>query len=518
MTPPWSGRHDRASLQARAIRGAAWTGIHTAISLPLAFGVNLLLARVLGVIDYGRLTYLTAVIEVAGSIAALGVGTAVLQFGAKAHSAGRRDDVRSLLRAGSGWRLLVSAPLVTITILFLVRLDPAVLVLALVFGVWLPSALGGLGIALNIEQKTAQGAQAGLIGSLIMQAAVVVSLLWSASAESVWAARMIASTLTVLILLPFIHPAYRKAVLLPRNPFRLPKAFWRFAIPTGVAATLGGLVTSRSEVLLLEWMSTPEAVGLFSLAFGLASHVFAPAQVFVGPLVPALSGLAEVEPPAVRRAFLRVLRCSSVVAGLFVAGALPAFAALVPLLYGRDFSAAADMVVALGIVASLGLISGPMSAFLYARLGGGRILKIEVVSLLVNVVAAVALIPPFGAWGAVASGAIAIMVRTALLSVGEARHLAVGGREALRSTATLIVSAGIAVIAWLSANSLGGPAVVTSLLLGLVGTLLLVTVVRALRIGIDSSDRDAIARTAPPQIRRAVDKGLGLVTIHERAT
>ena len=63
--------------------------MHTAISMPLAFVVNIVLARVLGVEDYGRLAYLTSILAIVNSIIAMGVGTGVVQFGSKAHAAGR---------------------------------------------------------------------------------------------------------------------------------------------------------------------------------------------------------------------------------------------------------------------------------------------------------------------------------------------------------------------------------------------------------------------------------------------
>ncbi|WP_162803016.1 lipopolysaccharide biosynthesis protein [Ornithinimicrobium avium] len=492
---------DRAGLQSRAIRGAAWTAIHTFVSLPVAFLVNLLLARVLGVVDYGRLTYLTMLITVTGTIAALGVGTSVLQFGAKAHTAGRTDEVRKLLRAGSGWRLLVSAPIVTLVVLAFVRLEPSFLVLVLVFGVWLPAVLGGLGIALNIEQKTAEGAQAALIGSFFTQASVVAIVLTIGTADAVWAGRTIASALVVTLLFFFISQPYRSAVLTPGNPFRLSKQFWRFAIPTGLASVVGTLVTSRSEVLLLQWLSSPVSVGLFGLAFGLAAHIFAPAQSFIGPLIPAVSGLAEVDPQALRPAFLRVLRCSAIVAGLFVAGLLPAFSSLVPLLYGREFSAAASMVLVLGIFTALGLIAGPITAFIYARLRGRLILEIEIWSLSVKVAIALASIAWLGAWGAVLASACAITVRTAMLWIHEARHLRISRRDSLFSGAPLFLASLIAASLWIGSMWVADTPVLRGMGTGMVGIAGLVLLVRFLRLGLKTGDRDAILQAVPLRFR-----------------
>ncbi|HKX68705.1 MAG TPA: oligosaccharide flippase family protein [Intrasporangium sp.] len=514
MTPPEeeAPRTTPAGLQHQAIRGAGWTVLHTMLALPTAFVVNLLLARVLGVVDYGRLTFLTLVITTAGSIAALGVGTGVLQFGAKAHAAGRTAEVQQLLGADSAWRLLVSAPLVTLVVLIFVDLDPGIMAVALAFGVWVPSALGGLGIAINIENKTARAAQVAMVGNIVTQVAVIAVLFWRESADAVWAARMVTGSVVVLMLYPAITKAYRRAVLLPRSLRTLPRGFWSFAVPAGLSSTIGMLVVSRSEVLFLQWLSDPVSVGLFGLAFGLALHLFAPAQAFIGPLVPAVSGLAEVDPQMVTRAYTRTLRCSSTVASIMTASALPAFAALVPRLYGPEFAEAAELVLALGIVCSFGIVGGPLTAFAMARLGGTRLLRIDVIALLINVAAAMALIPLAGVWGAVVANASGMIVRVSMLLTGEASHLGVDVRTRWASILPVLLGPLVAGTVWLITLGLSHNDVLRACLLAASGGLGLILLARLTKAGITDADRAAIVRVAPGRIRRAVDFALGLFT------
>ena len=54
--PPADGAGGEASLsrrelQDRAIKGSMWTVIHTLVSIPLAFIVNVIIARGLGVVE-----------------------------------------------------------------------------------------------------------------------------------------------------------------------------------------------------------------------------------------------------------------------------------------------------------------------------------------------------------------------------------------------------------------------------------------------------------------------------------
>ena len=187
MGPP-SGTEpslNRGDLQTLAIRGATWTMIHTLVSLPLAFLVNLVVARVLGVDDYGRLSFLTQLMTIVGSVMALGLASAVMQFGSKANATNRRADVRHLLSASQGFRLLIQAPVLSVVVIVVSDVDLAIKVIAVVFGVLVPAALDGAPLSLGIENKTAAGAKMAMIGNVLTQAAVLAAALTIGTADSI---------------------------------------------------------------------------------------------------------------------------------------------------------------------------------------------------------------------------------------------------------------------------------------------------------------------------------------------
>lgn len=488
---------DRQELQARAVKGALWTGIHTLVSLPLAFAVNVLVARVLGVEGYGRLTFLTTVITITSVIAGLGVTTALIQFGSKAHAAGQTSEVRHLLSGAQGFRLMVSGPVIAVAVLILVRLDWWLLAIALAFGVGTPALLSGARAALTIENRTDRAAQLTMVGNAMVQLSIIAAVLSVGTADAVWSGRVIVSGLTLALPLIAISPQYRRAVLRPSPPWRLRREFWSFAIPTGIAAVLGALVSNRTEVVILDWFSDEYAMGLFGLAFGLAGHVYAPAQAFVGPLVPAVSGLSQVDQASLRRAFLRTTRAGSSVGASLVVSLLPALALLVPLLYGDRFAPAADMLVLLGIASVVVLIGAPHMAFLMARLGGRRILWVNMVSLLINVSLAFALIPAFGAWGAVVACAGGMVMRALQITVGEARALSISPRRLLESVGSVMLAVVIALTLWLCVRGLElSPLVLAPATAG-VGMTALMLMIRATRTGLTPSDVRAISSSLP---------------------
>ena len=491
----------------------AWTVIHTVVSVPIAFVVNLLVARVLGVTDYGRLAFLTALMEVATGVVALGLGSALIQFGAKAHAAGRRDDVRHLLSVSQGFRLVVAAPVLTVLVLLVVDVGPALMLIALLFGIWLPAGLSGATASLQIENKTSADAKITLVASLVVQGLVLVALYTIGTADAVWAARVVLSGLLVGLALVPIAREYRLAVLRPRLPRGFPVGFWRFAIPAGVAGLVATLVLSRTEVFFLTWLSTAGSVGIFALAFGLASHLFAPAQAIMGPLIPAVSGLREVDEAAVGRAFTRTLRAGSTIVAILCATALPPLAILVPLLYGPDFAAAAPLVVVLGVSMGFLVAAGPVSAFVLARLSARRILTANIVALGVDLTLAVSLIPLLGAWGAVAANVCGSATRLAILLRDELTHLGMRWREAARQGAPLVVGAVSCGLAFAPGQVLLGHAVVGAVVSVIIGAGCLIGGLRLSRSGLTWTDAEAIGRILPTRLRTWSRPLLSAVTI-----
>ena len=491
----------RRDLQDRAIHGALWTLTNTFLGVGVGFLVNILLARVLGVIDYGRLAYLTTVIGIAGSVAGVGIGTGMIQFGSKAHAAGRTQEVQALLSKSQGFRLLVTAPIMTAAVLLFVHVDWPLLLLAIFFGVWVSAALSGAPDCLTIENKTAAGAKNAMVINLMTQAGVVVVVFAIGTADSVWAVRTIIGSLGVATALVLISPQYRRAVLRPSWPRNFPPGFWRFALPAGVAAIIGSLVVSRTEVVVLTWMAKPEAAGVFALAFGLAMHLFSPAEALIGPLVPAISGLHEVDTNAVGDAFGRTVRAASTVAGLVLAAAMPAFALLIPLIYGTQFAQVPPVLLALAFGGSMSILLGPIYAFVQARLQGQRLLWVNLAALGVNLAFMLALIPLLGVWGAVIGNVAGTAVRLLWLMAGEVRALELPVTTVLRDVTPMLLGAATGWLVWWAASSVALPVLVSAAAAGLSGLGSFIVGTILTRSGLGAKDVSAIVGVLPKAAR-----------------
>lgn len=509
------GALDGAKLQDRAVGGALWTMFHTIASIPIAFLVNLLLARVLEPDGYGRLAFLSTLITILGSVLALGLSTAMIQFGAKAHAAGRSDEVRRILSSSQGFRLIVVAPLLTLIVIALVDVPVALLILAIAFGVWVPALLDGAPITLFIENKTAVGARIAMVSNLIIQAGVVGAVLWLGTADGVWATRIVLAAVGIGLALPVISRRYRKAVLRPTLPRHFPEGFWRFALPTGAASLIATLALSRTEVLYLTWWSTPEATGLFALAFGVAGHVFAPAQALTGPLIPAVSGLHEVSQAKVRSAFGRTMRASSTVVALMSAATLPALAVLLPTLYGEAYADAAPAMLVLGVVGGLSVCTGALTAFVLARLSARTVLWTNTIALAVDIVVAIALIPWLGLWGAVFANIAATIVRVALLFILETRSQDIAWWRGATLLSPIGWSAVACCLTWSGTLFISLNPWVEACLTSFLALVLLIFALRVTSTGLEPGDRDAVLRNIPPKLVSTAAWGLNLAT-HKR--
>lgn len=474
--------------------------IHTLVSVPIAFIVNIIVARILGVVDYGRMAYLTTIMQVAVGLISMGVGVGELQFGAKAHAAGDTGQVQRILSKSQGFRLLVQAPVITAVVLLVAHVDPWLALVAIAFGVWVPAMLDGAATCLGIENKTAAGAKNAMVINVLTQIAVLAAAFAVGTADSVWAARLAMGGLTATFALLWIAPHYRRAALRPSLPVGFPEGFWRFAIPAGLAAAVSNLVVSRTEVLGLSWLGEPVGAGIFALAFGLAGHLFSPAQALIGPLVPAISGLSAIDAGSLKSAFYRTMRGTSTVISLMVAVGMPVLAILIPVIYGAEYTASSPVFMALGLGGAVMVLAGPVSAFVHARLSGWKLLRVSLLALALDVALMVALIPLWGVWGAVAANLAAALSRLAMLLRLELASLGVSWRTLLASVAPLQIGMLASLVAWLAASRIQNPWLATAVA-GVLGLLLLGVGVRAARSGLTEGDVVAVARALPARTR-----------------
>lgn len=494
-------------LQQRAIRGSLWTVIHTVSSVPLAFVVNAVVARVLGPADYGRLAVLTLIISIVSQVANAGVDGATVLWGASSAARGARGEVRRLLARNLGFHLAVQLPLMSIAVLGVSGQAGWHQSLAVVGSLALANALGSSALLFGIEHRTAAGAKMAMASNVGVQLAVLLSATMTEEAGWVWAARQLALAALLPLNLLALDRWGRRSSFRIALPKSFPTGFWRYSIPTATAGLFGLMVFSRSEILFLEFFDKTAALGIFALAFGVAAQITAPVDALLNPLLPAVAGLSGAHPEALKEGRNRALRAASMLSGLILATAAPVLAVALPVVYGSEFADARYPFLILAAVSCLQSACNPLLAFFNARRQSTLLLMVNLAAFLVDCILAVFLIPPFALAGALVANIGAQGVAIGLLVHREAKIL----KESPTAIWRLLASWLAGVVAGVSAT-VAGSAMVFSPIAGAalslaLGTALYATMTRVGRLGMTDGDWAALVRDLPPALTPAVKLG-----------
>lgn len=426
-------------LQRNAVKGTLWTVAHTVVVVVLGFGANIVVSRALGPVAFGRLALLSIAVSLAGTAAGAGVGWGVTQWAVEAWSRSDREHAASLIARSSGWRILVQLPVtVAIGVVLLHRADPLV-VAAFVVVTIVATSLDSAMISLIVSQRTSTGAKIGLVASTISQLAGVAVALSAPTADGVWVARYAAGVIGPLAAVAVLDPVLRRAVLHPRLPRRMPNGFWRFALQFVGSNLLGLLVFNRSEVLVLNLYGQTRGVGVYALAYGVATHLIAPVDAAALPLIAGLGGLLATSPALIGQGLLRAERLVSLVSGLLLALVVPALVLVVPVIYGHAYQGAGLYLAVLAVVATMRGLKHPVDALLNARRRSNVLLWANLASFAVDAAVAFGAIAVVGVWGAVAATGASQMVAIVLQVQGEVRIGAVTWAGLLSSCRAWII-------------------------------------------------------------------------------
>lgn len=433
-----------AALQVAAMRGSWWTALQAMVALPVTFVVNIVVARSLGPHEYGTLATYTAAFALVTALANAGISDATLQWGAAAHATGERARLLDLARRVSGFHVVVETPLVVIAAVVLLHGESWRVQALGAAAVGVTMLAGTAVVVLTAASRTAPLARINLAVGLAAQLAVVVAATGTHGAGPTYVARLGLLALGPVIVLVSAPADVRAAVLRPVLPRRWPAGFVAFSANTLVAGLVTTLVFSRSEIFVLDAYGATAAAGLFALAAGLAGQITAPVDAMINPLLPAAAGLVAVDRSRAAGAVLRGLRLSGLLTAPLVALAVPAVAVLTPAIYGGRFTATGALFVALGVVSCLQSVLHPVTAFLTAWRRPGLLLAVNLACLVVDLGLAAALVPVWGAAGAVVGNALGQVVSMAASVVLLRRFAGLPLRDVVRAVApfTAVATAG----------------------------------------------------------------------------
>jgi O-antigen/teichoic acid export membrane protein len=434
LQPPAEGER-RSYDTSRLVRNFQAAVLGEAVARGASFFASIVVARTVSTADFGRFSFVVAVVSVGLLVSDVG-----LQIVATRAIAGERDRapeyVSSVLLLGSAFALLAYAALAAAGLLKLLPLG--VTQAALIFGIALflapPTNAWASHLRAFERQDLIYLAQS--IASLVLLGSVLYADRHGASLKEILALWVASFTLRLVLVVVFLTVAVDR----PRG--RFDRAVLRAVAVSAPAAAIAYILQgaySHVDVVLLGFLVSARSVGSYAAAYRLIDGVtFLTGGAATAAVFPVFARLTREEPRQLARLYGTVMRLLTVLLApislILVALAGP----MVTLVFGRGHEQTADLFALLApstVLIALNFVAA------YVSIATGRMHDAIVctgAAAVVNVVANLVGVPVFGTMAAAVATFLAEVVMLTLLQRALAAELegACCGR-AIAAAATL---------------------------------------------------------------------------------
>ncbi len=481
-------------------RAMSWSLVARVAASAAGFAANIVIVRSLSEHDWGMYSEIRTILQFVLVIVMIGIDAAILKFA-------------PLLRTNGG----ASSFMRTFRTLLLVQIGVWICVLALsryggnVLSVFFRDPSGRFGFYLQIavvcfifevlvlllnnffqswyETKRLAAVVAG--GNAIYFALVAAAMNRDLGVAAVLVAGGVMNCFIIALLVPRARALLRSVAAAGRGPGVT--GVLKFSLPFVVTGLLGQIVWRQSEVLFLGHFTGAEAAGFFKLAYGLPQMLLEFVPLTVWPIV--MAGMSELYskdastlPRAIRLYYKLIFLLVVPVAAMGFAFSRQ----LVPIVYTAKMLPAALLTQLFFVVFSYSFLYTPLSMAFYV-MGKSWVNMLIFMSLAaIEIGLDLALIPPYGMWGAIGSVSLVLLMGVVLFHAVMRRV-----RPDVKTPAGFIVRCTLAAVPTcllsLLASRWSSPAAL-ALLMG-AGVVLLIAGFRALKV-IGDEEKEMI-RTLP---------------------
>lgn len=397
-----------------------------AVNAALSLAYMALAARTLGLSQFGVLVLINTFAQFIADIARFQTWQTVLQFGAGPLAEDRRADFQAVVRFGLRLDLIGAAAGATLGVAGAFLVGPhvglpeeaaapaALYALTIVFMV--PTTQIGL---LRLFDRFGLLSAQAAIGSAVRLAGGLVGIVIGAPVSFfliVWAAGTLAGFLYVSF--AAVAEMRRRGLLADLTRPKVPSApipgAWRFAWAANASGSLEVAFTHVATLVVGALLGAADA-GLWRIARQIADALAKPARLLIPALYPELAKLrASGSHVGMRALALRVGLVGGGGATLLLLVAVFAGEALLTLVMGPDFAAAAPTMIWQVAAAAIGVWALPLEPMLVSMGKPGAVLRVR---LVVAAAFLVALPPIVAAHGLPGAGA-ALVGATLALALG----------------------------------------------------------------------------------------------------
>lgn len=394
--------------------GAALVFGGRVMKLLLLFGVQILMARVLGATSYGGIVLATMVAGV-GTI----VATAGLDAGMTRNVPHYEDDttqVRGVVKGGVQLALVLGTAVTGVLLVVAPMLathifdDPSLTPLLRIGAISIPVLVLG-----TVTVSIAQGARDAKTHVVVRQLlgpfaeAVLVGSLVGFGAIGAMTGRVLASVVGTVAALILVRRALPFSIRGPTTPMR--RELLLFSLPLMFSASMDFLVV-QADTLLIGTLRTSAEVGIYNVAFQIRQvgmFFFYPITFLLPPVLTRLiKGEKRTEAKHTYQVATKwmVLSTTPIVAGMILFPDVVLNAS-----FGSQYTTAAPALRILMVPIIVTTLLGANGAALVA-LGHNRInLYVNAGAAVLNVVLNLLLIPPFGIVGGALASATVFVIR-----------------------------------------------------------------------------------------------------------
>ncbi len=401
----------RRGAASQTVGNTLWLGGSSAFNGLIGAVIAAILARSLGVEEYGIYTLIISLLVLLTDVADLGVSSSIIRFGSESLAEGNRQKLKAVIAIVLRWKLIIGAIVVTGSLLFLDQIVGIVFqhVDDRIASYFRLSLIGvGVGIAAGMFAPVYQSFKqfrtyafifsSRALAKLAMIALLVFVFVPVSVPALIWIE--IASIFLFLVLLysfsPFREFSYgTKDKELEKKMFSFNK--W-ISLYQAIA-----LVGARLDLAFVGGLSDAYELGLYGAASKVSGLILVGASSYMTVLLPEMSSALTPE------SLKRKQRNSVVVVGLISAGlVMVALAAdvIVHVFFGEAFAAAASVLRILCAGIFFTVLAYPVNASLFAMNKTAAYPVMSVISLAAFVGANIILVPRFGAEGAAMAFAI----------------------------------------------------------------------------------------------------------------
>jgi O-antigen/teichoic acid export membrane protein len=418
----------RKARQSATIQNTVWLGSSSAVNGMIGALVAGLLARSLGVADYGIYTLVISLLVLLTDVADLGVSSSIVRFGSESIAKNDLRELSTVISIVTRWKLIIGA---TVLVGALVFLDTIV---AIVFKhvdqnidrYFRLSLVGcALGIAAGLFTPIYQAFKrfrpyallllSRSAGKLVLVLLVVFILKEYSVSLLIWIE--IVSLLLFLVLLYSFSPFKSLSVTLTdKNLERAMLSFNKWISLYQAITLIGG----RLDLAFVGGLSDAHALGIYGAASKVSGFMNAVAGSYMSVLLSEMSSSlsAEVRKRKLRRSFAVVAMISG---GIAVIGlsADP----LVRLLFGSAFTGAASVLRILCVALVFTTLAYPINATLFSLNKSAVFPVMSILALAGFVAANLYFIPLYDADGAAMAVAVSAVIALLVSGVYYVWHL-----------------------------------------------------------------------------------------------